>query len=173
MNEKTCCFTGHRPQRLPWRFDETDPRCGSLKLRLRAEIEAMITKNGVTHFISGMALGVDTWAAEIVLDMKKSHRVTLECALPCETQAVRWRESDRNRYFDIVSRCDTETMLQTSYTADCFQKRNTYMVDRSDFVIAVYSGAPGGTDETIRYARKKGRSVCIVQPAEGCLYLLV
>lgn len=25
--ETTCCFTGHRPEKLPWREDEGDPRC--------------------------------------------------------------------------------------------------------------------------------------------------
>ena len=25
--EKTCCFTGHRPEKLPWRDNERDPPC--------------------------------------------------------------------------------------------------------------------------------------------------
>ena len=32
--EQTCCFTGHRPEKLPWRYDESDPRCVELKLSL-------------------------------------------------------------------------------------------------------------------------------------------
>ena len=28
---KTCCFTGHRPEKLPWRYDEGDSRCLALK----------------------------------------------------------------------------------------------------------------------------------------------
>ena len=30
-HEKTCCFTGHRPDKLPWGEDESDPRCLRLK----------------------------------------------------------------------------------------------------------------------------------------------
>ena len=31
--EKTCSFTGHRPEKLPWRDNEEDPRCLELKAR--------------------------------------------------------------------------------------------------------------------------------------------
>lgn len=65
-----CAFTGHRPQNLPFRFNETDERCLRLKAELRKLIVQMIEQKNVTHFISGMALGIDTYAAEIVLDLK-------------------------------------------------------------------------------------------------------
>ena len=39
--EITCCFTGHRPQRLPWGDNEADLRCQAVKARLtRAVAEA-------------------------------------------------------------------------------------------------------------------------------------
>ena len=34
----SCCFTGHRPAKLPWRTDESDERCLRLKARLREVI---------------------------------------------------------------------------------------------------------------------------------------
>lgn len=37
-----CAFTGHRPQNLPFRFDETDERCLRLKAELRKLIVQMI-----------------------------------------------------------------------------------------------------------------------------------
>ena len=60
MKVKKCAFTGHRPQSLPFGFNESDERCIALKQTLRAEIIRLIEQEGVTHFISGMALGVDT-----------------------------------------------------------------------------------------------------------------
>lgn len=164
MKDKTCCFTGHRPQSLPWKFNEHDLRCQLLKQRLKTEIRHMITHRGVRHFISGMALGVDTWAAEIVLEFKQKYRITLECAIPCETQAARWKENDRERWFSIVERCDQETMLQTRYTADCMQKRNRYMIDHSDYVIAVWNGKPSGTGMTVTYARERGKEIVVIAP---------
>jgi uncharacterized phage-like protein YoqJ len=58
----------------------------------------MIEENFVTHFISGMAIGIDIYAAQIVLDLKKQYPyLILECALPCETQANKWREKYREQ----------------------------------------------------------------------------
>ena len=79
MKKKTCCFTGHRPQSLPFGFNENDARCYALKKALREQIIHLIEKENVTHFISGMAIGIDMYAAEIVLDLKKSYPgITLE-----------------------------------------------------------------------------------------------
>ena len=69
---KTCAFTGHRPQNLPFGFNEEDEHCISLKKVLREQIINLIENKGVTHFISGMAIGVDMYAAEIVLGLKAS-----------------------------------------------------------------------------------------------------
>lgn len=113
-----------------------------------------------------MAIGVDTYAAQIVLELKKEYPdIILECAMPCETQASKWREADRIIYFDIIERCDIDTLLQTQYTNDCMMKRNMYMVDKSDYVIAVWNGKPSGTGNTVKYAIEKGKSVIEINPS--------
>lgn len=90
---KSCAFTGHRPQNLPFGFREDDERCIALKETLKKQIISLITDENVTHFISGMALGVDMYAAEIVLELKKTYPgITLESAIPCETQAAKWNQ---------------------------------------------------------------------------------
>lgn len=105
--EKKCCFTGHRPKSLPFGYNEEEPSCKKLKELLSDNIERQITENGVTHFISGMAMGVDIFAAEAVLKLKEKYpQIKLECAIPCETQANKWSEGWRNRYFDIIGRSD-------------------------------------------------------------------
>lgn len=164
-NKKVCCFTGHRPQKLPFGFNEADERCVLLKQKIKEKVEYLITEYDVTHFIVGMALGVDSYSAEIVLCLKEKYpQITLECAIPCETQCVKWSEPMRDRYFDIVSKCDKETLLQTQYTNDCMQKRNKYMVNNSDYVIAVWDGKPSGTGNTVRYAESKGKTIITIEP---------
>ena len=160
-----CCFTGHRPQSLPFRFNENDERCIDLKRRLKDTIIEMITQNGVTHFISGMAIGVDMYAAEIVLELKETYpNISLEAAIPCENQSAKWAEQLRNRYNDILEKCDIHTVLQHSYTADCMHKRNKYMVDNSDWIIAVWNGKPSGTGKTVKYATMHGIEVIRIEP---------
>ena len=63
---------------------------------------------------SGMAQGVDMYAAEIVLELKKQDpQITLECAIPYERQAVRWPEALRNRYFSIAERNAADGLVCT------------------------------------------------------------
>ena len=54
MKVKKCAFTGHRPQSLPFGFNESDERCIALKQTLRAEI--MILSRLVDTFISRISL---------------------------------------------------------------------------------------------------------------------
>lgn len=165
MKVKKCAFTGHRPQSLPFGFNETDERCIALKQTLRAEIIKLIEDEGVTHFISGMAIGVDMYAAEIVLGLKSSFNgIILESAIPCETQAAKWTEEQRNRYFEIAEKCDKETLIQHQYTADCMHKRNRYMVDQADVIIAVWDGRPSGTGKTVQYAQRQGKPIRVINP---------
>ena len=161
---KCCAFTGHRPEKLG--YPESDERCAALKERLRSLIVKLIEEDGVTHFISGMAQGVDMYAAEIVLELKKQYpQITLECAIPYERQAVRWPEALRNRYFSIAERCDQETMLQTHYTQDCLRNRNRYMVEHADMVLAVCNmRLHSGSKQTVLMARRRLKPVWLVFP---------
>lgn len=160
----TCCFTGHRPQSFSWKYNEGDLRCILLKFRLKREIVRAIKQDCIQHFLTGMALGVDTWAAEIVLSLRKRWHVTLECVLPCHDQDARWPQESRERYQSILAQCDKVTLLQTHYSPDCFDKRNRYLIDHSDLVIAVWNGSPSGTGSTIAYAAAQGKPVRQIHP---------
>ena len=161
--EKICCFTGHRPDKLPWGADETDLRCRRLKGSIAQEVEDAYAA-GYRQFVSGMARGSDLYFAEAVLELRERHRdVELECARPCETQADGWPARERERYQSILDRCDIETMVQHRYDRACMLRRNRYMVDRSSRLIAVYNGVPGGgTYQTLLYAMKKGLTTHIL-----------
>ena len=72
MIYKICAFTGHRPQNLPWQFNENAAACQKLKQILNQQI-SQLAANGFTDFLSGMAQGADTWAAEQVLNLRKKN----------------------------------------------------------------------------------------------------
>ena len=144
----TCCFTGHRPQKLHLPENE-------VRSLLKKAIQQAIS-DGFTIFISGVALGVDLWAAEIVLDEKtKNQDIQLWCASPYKGFELRWRESEQNSYNKIMETADYVKYVCKRYVPSCFQTRNIYMVDRSCRVIAAFNGEKGGTKNTIDYALKK------------------
>lgn len=161
-----CCFSGHRPDKLPWGSDETDPRCLALKERIRAEVERAYDE-GYRHFICGMARGADFYFCEAVLELRDQRPgVTVEAAIPCEEQAAHWSERDRDRYFRLVGLCDFETMVQHRYDRGCMLRRNRYMVDHASRLIAAYDGTLGGTMYTITYANRKGLEVILLNIEE-------
>ena len=164
--ETTCCFTGHRPEKLPWGEDEDDPRCVALKARIRLELEEAY-RAGYRHFICGMARGADFYFCEAALALRDERSgITVEAAIPCEEQAARWPRRDQERYFYLVGHCDQETMLQRAYDRSCMMQRNRYMVDRSARLIAVYDGMLGGTMYTVTYAMKQELDVVFLDPEE-------
>jgi len=154
--EQSCCFTGHRIEKLPWRGNEDDPRCLDLKNRIdRAVRDAF--KSGVTHFICGMATGCDMYFCEAVLALRdEKPDITVEAAIPFNDQAKGWSPELRRRHSLLVESCDFFTLVQHEYSQDCFMRRNKYMVDNSRLLIAAYNGLPGGTMKTMLYAHRQG-----------------
>ena len=156
----TCCFTGHRPGRLPAGKELQD-----LKIRLAGEILRLINERGVTRFITGMALGVDTMAADIVLTLKAVYPfVTLEAAVPCKGQEKNWSEKDKAHYKSILESCDRVEILSESYCRGCMQMRNAYMVNEADIVLAVWDGGKGGTANTVNTAKKLRKELILLPP---------
>jgi len=157
--QESCCFTGHRPAKLPWRYDESDPRCLRLKRRLRDAVE-LAYEQGYRHFLCGMAQGCDLYFCECVLALRERHPdVTLEAAIPCPTQADSWPAAQRDRYRRLVEACDYETMVSAQYSSACMLRRDRYMVDHASLLIAAFDGSAGGTRYTVEYALKRGLAI--------------
>lgn len=160
---KTCCFTGHRPEKLPWGADESDERCVRLTQELICHLEGMYLA-GCRHFICGMARGCDLLFAEAVLSLRaRRSDVTLEAALPCDTQSDAWSVEERRRYEHLLAESDEVSFVSHRYYPGCMQRRNQYMVDASDVLLAVYNGTAGGTMQTILYAQRKGLQVITIE----------
>lgn len=166
MNGKVCACAGLEPDDLPFGSDETDKRCILLKKRLCRCLKDLIVQEGVRHFISDMTRGFGTLFVETVLALRDEMypQITVEAALPYETQAEDWSEAQRDRYFALVERCDTETMLQTAYTPQSAERCARYLVERCDYLVAVRAG--GGEQSIVRRARQCGKTVRYVGTEE-------
>lgn len=142
-----CCFTGHRPEKL-----------NRSEAEIKKDLEGAILQaidDGFVTFITGMARGVDIWAGEIILQLRKHNpNLHLIAASPYEGFESRWSADWQRRYKDILNRADLVRFVCNGYSQSCFQIRNEWMVDRSARVIAVYNGEAGGTRNTIEYAER-------------------
>ena len=146
------CFTGHRPEKL--HTDEADV-CTVLSNAIDTAIS-----DGYRTFITGMARGVDIWAAEIVLGRRAQNQdIRLICALPHPDFEKRWSTTWQARYNAILQQADLVKTICPEFSMASYQIRNEWMVDHSARVIAIYNGASGGTAKTIAYAEKNGVEV--------------
>ena len=103
---KRCAFTGYRPQKMPWGFDEKDLRCTDFKQRVKDAIQSLY-EQGYRHFISGGALGMDMFAAEAVVELRAVHPdMILEMVSPFDDQAAKWSPELRARHDLLLAAYD-------------------------------------------------------------------
>ena len=145
----TCCFTGHRPQKLHQTEQE-----------VREGLERAIRQayaDGYRSFITGMAMGVDIWAGEAVLRLKEEHPdIRLVAAVPYPGQERYFPHEWKMKYAELMAGCNHAEILSENYTRGVYHARDRWMVDHSRRVIAVFNGEPGGTALTTQYAKKEG-----------------
>lgn len=143
MQEKTCCVTGHR--------DIPDEQVSHIKKSLEQEIDRAIS-DGFSCFISGFADGVDLLFAGIVAErITKNPALKLIAAIPYRRRLDTLQKSERTKA--LIDLCTEIYVAAEDYRPSVYAKRNRYMVDRSERVIAVYDGREkGGTVGTIRLA---------------------
>ena len=144
----TVCFTGHRPEKLTQSEDE-------IRKKLGVGIERAL-KWKYTTFITGMAQGVDLWAADEILALRKDHpEIKLICAIPYEGYSDKWDSEWKEKYENVKNAADEVYFICHQYMRGAPVIRDKWMVDHSSLVIAVFNGGKGGTKTTIDYACSK------------------
>lgn len=156
---KSACFTGHRPDKLGG-YD----RDAALNRAVRDELSRVVedlSAKGVEHWCSGMAIGVDMWGAEAVLD----HSLRLVAAVPFPGQDSKWPPDTRIRYLELLGMADRVEVVEDEFSYAAFQRRNEWMVDHVDAVVAVWDGREdGGTWNCVEYAREQDVEIIRVDP---------
>ena len=71
----------------------------------------------------------------------------------------KWEEEWIKRYKNILSEADDIVYVAGFPGRNAFFARNEWMVDNSGRLIAVFTGAPGGTKMTIAYAKRNHREI--------------
>ena len=171
METMSCTITGHRPTRFKWKYNERDEGCQRLKRRLRDQLICAY-EQGVHRFYTGGALGVDLWAGEILVRLKEQPEfaeIELMIALPFEGYNVEWDKHSRSR-MDFLIKHSQETVVvgeRGQPPTACYRKRNEYMVNRSQYLIAVFDqekNRRSGTQQTVNFAKKKLLRIIYIHP---------
>ncbi len=161
MIYKSVCFSGHRPEKLPGKGIADDPQTKYIKDLLNSKITNCISQ-GYTSFISGVARGIDLWAAQLVIKHRTANpQIKLICVKPVANQGYNFPEEDKQLYNDVITNADTVICTSETYRRSCYMIRNKYMVDNSDLLIAFVKEYKSGTGQTIKYASGLGKKTDI------------
>jgi uncharacterized phage-like protein YoqJ len=121
------------------------------------EVETAVA-DGYTRFITGFAEGADMLFAEVVAELKtRTDGLILEAAIPYRGRLERLSGNS------LLLACDTVVVVSEAYYGGCFAKRNAYMVEQSERIIAVYDGRErGGTYRTMELVRKQNKDLRVI-----------
>lgn len=167
--KRSAAFTGYRSYKLPFGKNLDAPAAIALRNALYKEYERLI-QMGFDCFLTGGAEGSDLMAAEVILELKKKYRGKAQVShclcLPCLNHDIKWRQEDKERLERIKKGSHVEYVFKRPYFQGCMQLRNEYMVDTSAVLISVFDGQPGGTKNTVEYARKTFRKIINFFPTD-------
>lgn len=143
IQPKSCAFTGHRS--LGADFSAR---------ALKKEIQTLL-KRGVRTFYNGFAVGFDTEAVKVLLSFKKKYPdIKLVACIPCPNQEKNFNDRQKQEYYKLLEKADEKILISKYYETGCMLKRNRYMAEYADVLIAYCKRNEGGTAYTVRYFQK-------------------
>ena len=169
MNKLSCAITGHNPQRFKFKYNEEAPLCHSIKTAITEQIKTLYSK-GVRVFYVGCAVGVDTWAAEIIIELKQQAAFSdmeLFCAIPFSEHTEKFTDGQKKRYEEILSRCTHKETINRHYSPVAYKRLNYFLIDNSQYLIAVYDQDKSerqGLGQMVNYAIKNNRYIIFIDP---------
>ncbi len=152
---KTCCFTGHRPEKLP-----AGEELAQMNKKAAVFIR-LLAQRGFGRFITGMSRGFDLEMARLVMQLGGS----LICALPYPEQEREMRtEEEKKLYAAALENAELIMISSPHYTRGCYGVRNRLMVECSAALIgyAADRESRSGSMQTVRMAERAGLETYIM-----------
>lgn len=167
---KVCAVTGHRPTRFKFKYNEDYSLCKKIKRSMQKQFMRLHDEEGVRRIYVGGSLGVDMWAGEIVLRLKETpgyEDMELAVVLPFPGHDFRWDGRSRKRLKFLIKHSIEHLIIGTQDCRESYIKRNRYMIEQADYLLAVYDNdqtEQSGTMQMVNYAKKKRLHMVFIHP---------
>lgn len=157
---KSCCFTGHRPDKLPKSKIELEKLSQKIK-----EIVLELIEEGYTKFYTGMAQGTDITCGTIIVELKeKNPNIKLFAVIPHASHGDYLKNELKKNYDYVLANSNNIEVISAEYTPSCMHERNKFMVNNSECVIAVFNGDKSGTKNTVDFALRNNKRIIQINP---------
>lgn len=170
MEKLACAVTGQRPTQFKFKYNENYSLCKKIKRAMLEEFRELYDVYHVREYYVGGALGVDMWAGELILRLKETPGygdITLNLVLPFLEHDKNWDERSRRRMQFLRLHSEKSIVIGQQDCKESYIRRNCYMVDHAQFLIAVCSeekNNKGSTLQMVDYARMKHLKLFFIHP---------
>ena len=157
----SCAITSQRPTRFKFKYQEYMTSCKRLKKRLH-DVFTELYRRGVRRFYVGGALGVDLWAGEILLEMRRQEEYQ-------ELEIV-WDPKSRERLRHLKENCDQFVMGSKIVGAQGYRERTAYMVEHADCLVTVCDDetkGSSGVELAVKLAEQQKLPIVQICPRTG------
>lgn len=158
-------FTGHRPHKLGGYNDRTNFKSKFDKLVMKIFTDNFMNefRNNNLEIITGMALGVDTWAAYFAISCK----IPFRAYIPFSGQEKMWPTESQSMYRLLLTKASKiKYICDPGYAAWKMQKRNEAMINDCDILVAIWDGTSGGTGNCVKYAQSIKKQIVRFNPLD-------
>ncbi len=160
VKEKTIAFTGNRSL-----TSRNGNQGTALKMiicdHLYAMLEREYLENGINTMLCGMALGFDTIAALVTVQLKRKYKdIRFIAVVPFAGQEAKFSDKDIKVYQHLLVEADEIITISDTFSNQAYHDRNDFLIEHASKMYAYHNGKPrSGTGSTIRKAHKQGVEV--------------
>jgi uncharacterized phage-like protein YoqJ len=141
-------ITGHRPDKLGGYSERVATALRGFAID---EMSRYVGQGDFRVYV-GMAIGFDQAIAWACGEL----RIPFVACIPCDNHDAKWSPSMQGRSRLLLERADQVVVVSPGpYAVWKMQKRNEFMVDNADELLALWNGSSGGTANCVRYAERR------------------
>lgn len=165
---KRLVITGYKPHEIGV-FDNKHPGVAIIKKALKTHLLALLEDELEWVILSGQ-LGVETWAAELVIELKEIYpKLKYAIITPFLEQEKNWNETKKETYQLICAKADFQTSVtKKPYEgASQFIEKNKFIIRNSDGLLIIYDeeneGSPKFMKElALKYAESNNYQIITI-----------
>jgi len=147
---KVLAVTGYKPFELGI-FDKNHLGIGYIKKAIEKQL-ILLLEDGLEWVIISGQLGVEIWAAEVVLEMQERYpELKLAVITPFLDQQEKWNETNKELYEFILSQANyTNSITNKKYESPAqFKLKNKFFINKSDALLLVFDDEKDGSPKYI------------------------